>query len=47
MKVSINYFLTYALKAYYKGFIIYDKDIPRFSKNVNINLDLYQVLNKS
>jgi hypothetical protein len=43
MKVSFNLFSPYVLKGYYKGFVIYDENIPRFSRNVNINLDLYDL----
>ena len=33
----------YVLKAYYKGFIIYNDKIPIRSKNVEINLNLYDI----
>jgi len=33
----------YELKAYYKGFIIYNKKIPKRAKNVEINLQLYDL----
>jgi hypothetical protein len=44
MKVSLNFFSPYVIKAYYKGYKIYDNVVPRLSKNVNINLDLYDLI---
>ncbi|NHJ38404.1 MAG: PEGA domain-containing protein [Asgard group archaeon] len=43
MRISFRLFNTYRLKAYYKGFMIYDKEIPKFSDNIDINLDLYDL----
>jgi hypothetical protein len=43
MKVSFSLFDPYVLKANYKGFNIYNKSIPTLEKNVNINLDLYDL----
>ena len=43
MKVSYNLFKPYILKASYKGFIIYNRQIPRQEKNVDIILDLYDL----
>ena len=41
--IPFNLFKPYVLKAYYKGFKIYDKTIPRREKNVDITLDLYDL----
>ena len=44
MSVNFNLFEPYILKAYYKGFTIYYKQIPRSEKNVNIILNLYDLI---
>jgi hypothetical protein len=44
MSVNFNLFEPYVLKAYYKGFTIYNKQIPRSEKNVNIILNLYDLI---
>jgi hypothetical protein len=41
MKVSYNYFESYILKANYKGFTVYYKEIPIREKNLDIILVLY------
>ena len=33
----------YVLKAFYKGFIIYNEEIPRMQKSVNVDIDLYDL----
>lgn len=43
MKVSFDLFNPYILKADYKGFNIYNRQVSRWRKNVNIVLDLYDL----
>ena len=41
--IPFNLLDEYVLKGFYKGFKIYDDKIPKFSKNVDIQLDLYDL----
>ena len=43
MKVNYNLYQPYVLKADYKGFTIYQKEIPRWRKKVEIIQDLYNL----
>jgi len=43
LKVPYNIFKPYEIKAYYKGFKIYDKELSRSTKKVDIKLDLYDL----
>ena len=38
-----NLFDSYVLEAFYKGFIIYAKEVPMMKKKVDINLDIYDL----
>lgn len=44
MIVNYNLFKPYILKAYYKGFIVYNKEIPRSVNDVKIVLNLYDLI---
>jgi len=44
MIVNYNIINPYILKAYYKGFIVYNKEIPRSSNEVKIVLNLYDLI---
>ncbi len=41
--INFNIYRDYVLKAVYKGFIFYDRVLPRLKKNIEINLDLYNL----
>jgi len=43
MRVNYNLFEPFTLKAYYKGFNIYEKEIPNWLKNIDIELELYDL----
>jgi hypothetical protein len=43
LKIPYNLFEKYVLKAYYKGFKIYDKELSRRIRKIDINLDLYDL----
>jgi len=43
LKVPYNLFERYVLKAFYKGFKIYDKELSRREKEIDINLNLYDL----
>ncbi|KYK32034.1 MAG: hypothetical protein AYK22_00295 [Thermoplasmatales archaeon SG8-52-3] len=43
LKIPYNLFEMYVLKAYYKGFKIFDKEISNREKNIDIILDLYDL----
>jgi len=43
LNAPFNYFVYYNLKAYYRGFIIYDKEVPMNQKKVEIDLPLYDL----
>jgi len=43
LNIPFNLFKPYILKAYYKGFKIYDKEIPRRVEKVDLTLDLYDL----
>ncbi|RLF52436.1 MAG: carboxypeptidase regulatory-like domain-containing protein [Thermoplasmata archaeon] len=41
--IPFSLFDTYVLKAFYKGFKVYEEKIPLLKKNININLELYDL----
>lgn len=43
LKVPFNIFKPYVLRAYYKGFKIFDKQLPKITRKVDIKLDLYDL----
>lgn len=43
LDAPFNLFDPYVLKAFYKGFIVYDEEISMMQKKVDINLDLYDL----
>jgi len=43
IKVPFNFFESYVLQAYYKGFKIFDKELSKSIKKVDIALDLYDL----
>ena len=42
--LPFNLFDTYVLKAFYKGFKVYEEEIPMLKKNVEIKLELYDLI---
>ncbi|UCF49229.1 MAG: carboxypeptidase regulatory-like domain-containing protein [Thermoplasmatales archaeon] len=43
IKIPYNLFENYVLRAYYKGFKIFDKELSKREKNVDIKVDLYDL----
>jgi hypothetical protein len=43
LSVPFDLFDSYVLKAFYKGFIVYDKEISKSERTVDIGLDLYDL----
>jgi len=44
LSAPYNYFGSYTLKAYYKGFTVYDKELPTKQKKVDMALSLYDII---
>jgi hypothetical protein len=42
-RAPFNFSNSYVLKGFYKGFLIYNKEVSMFQKTVDINLDLYDL----
>ena len=42
-KIPSSLFDNYNLKAFYKGFLIYDNEINKWQKKIDINIDLYEL----
>ncbi len=44
LNAPYNYFGPYTLKTYYKGFTVYDKELPTRQKKVDMSLSLYDLI---
>ena len=41
LTVPFSFFDPYTLKGFYKGFLVYDQEIPAMKKKVDVNFDIY------